>query len=667
VPKIRTLRSALVKKLPGRTRVVCQSTSMKLVRASIKKARTTGYHVRPSDHRTITNKQGRRLLATNRKLRKLCKFKEIQPAVTASRNNDRVVIMPGVYTEPTSRAQPTHDTRCDNLRTNGDRPGDEGSALSYAYQASCPNDQNLVALIGREVGSEGDPMPPRQDRFGIPNLGACIRCNVQVEGSGVSADDVVIEAGDASKGNGGPSGAGHAKDVAIRADRADGFVLRNITTRHAGEHGIYVIETDGYVLDRFKAYYDLLYGTLTFASDHGRQQNCEATGHGDSGVYPGGAPDTGAQRPAGTSFRYNQLVRLCDLHHNMSGFSGTSGNAVHVKNNRVYDNALGLTTDTVTAAGHPGYPGDSAMFERNEIFSNNFNVYDEKSDVRPSFPFPVGTGMWIAGGNRHRVRENYFYDNWRRGAMVFSVPDSLVCGPAAGGNEQAGCSAGQLSTSHYNHLYDNHIGVRPDGTPDPNGTDWWWDSFVGSRGNCWWRNTGPKPATSSPANLPNCSEGKDPATSVGTGAPDNEAELVSCVAAFETRNYDPNGPCPWVKAPTEPGQPSTSKTFQPVFPPLAARSAAPPTRGPVPREPLGQISCRDWNRTSDADRPALADRLRGFAGGVVNTGQRDVGTGATLTYDQVEGLYSGWCSRAYAQDFLLYKLYTAAAALKPQD
>ena len=58
--------------------------------------------------------------------------------------------MPGLYTEPTSRAAPTDDPACDEYRTNGDRPGEEGTALSYEYQFNCPNDQNLVAVLGRE-------------------------------------------------------------------------------------------------------------------------------------------------------------------------------------------------------------------------------------------------------------------------------------------------------------------------------------------------------------------------------------------------------------------------------------------------------------------------------------------------------------------------------------
>ena len=669
VPKIRSLASALQKKPKpiGRTRVVCQPDSLTLLKRSIAKARKSGYEIRPSDRRSLTAKQAKRLLALNRRFKKLCKFKEIQPAVSASRNHDRVVVMPGLYLEPTSRSAPTNDKACDKFRTNGDKPGEEGTALSYEYHLNCPNDQNLIAVMGRAAGKEKAPVPPRENRHGIPDTGDCIRCNFQIEGSGVSADDVVIDAGDHTKGNGGPNGVGAKKDVVIRADRADGFVLRNITVRHAGEHGIYVLETDGYVLDRFKAYFSKLYGTLTFASDHGLHSNCDTVGHGDSGIYPGGAPETGKQRPFGTDERFNQEIRDCDMHHNLAGYSGTNGNAVWVHHNRIYDNALGIQTDVVTGAGHPGYPGDSATFEENYIYSNNFNTYAEGSDVKPSFPFPTGTGLWIAGGNHHKVKRNHFYDNWRRGTMVFSVPDSLVCGPAAGGNQQAGCESGQVTTSHYNQTFDNKMGITPDGKTDINGMDFWWDDFGGSRGNCWFRNSAAqgRSITSSPPNLPDCTDGRDPAQSLGKGNPSNESELVSCVAAFETRNFDPSGPCPWIRPPADPGNGGgASQSTAVASSPFRSVPAATTARSDdaVETVPLGQTTCRDWVRAGAAGQTALAERVRAFAGGVVNDGSKNIGTGAVLTAEDAQAMFDGWCSRAYAQEFALYKLYTHAAA-----
>jgi hypothetical protein len=660
VPKMRSLSSTLNDKAPGTTRVVCQPNSLLLVQRSIAKARKSGYDVRPTDHRNYSAKQGRLLLRINRALKKRCRYSEIQPAVTASGNNDRVVIMPGLYTEPTARAKPTHDEACKDLRTDGDRPGDPGVAVSYAYQAACPNDQNLIAVIGREPGTTPPPKPPRMDRHGIPDLGKCIRCNVQIEGSGVNADDVVIDAGDVSKGNKGPSGVGAKKDVVIRADRADGFVLRRVTVRHAGEHGIYVIESDGYVLDSFKAYYNKLYGVLSFVEDHGVMQNCEAVGHGDSGVYPGGAVETGDQRPNGVKFRLNQVVQRCDLHHNMAGFSGTNGNAIHVRDNNFYDNALGLTTDVVTGAGHPGFPGDSMLIEENRFYSNNFNPYEPSSDVVAAFPFPVGTGMWIAGGNHHIVRDNYFYDNWRRGTMLFSVPDALICGSGNNGNQQAGCDETKVSTSHYNQQYENHMGVTPGGKDDPNGTDFWWDPLTGSKGNCWYRN-GPHKITTSPAGgLPDCDDGKDPASSVGAGNPAQTAELLSCLTAFETRQFSSDSPCPWLKTPPEPGAQSRAAVYSSPFSARVASNTTPVP--PLENVPLGAVSCAHWNAVDDAGRAAIVQRLGEFAGGSVVDGERELGHGATMTSDQATANFAGWCARPYAQGFLLYRLYTYGAA-----
>jgi hypothetical protein len=242
----------------------------------------------------------------------------------------------------------------------------------------------------------------------------------------VSPDDVTIDAGRVESGDGGPNGA--AKDVGIRADRADGFVLRNVKVRHAKEHDIYVLESDGYVLDRFKTFYGGEYGVLTFVEDHGLMENCEAAGNGDSGLYPGAGAETGNQRDTSIypEFRYSQEIRDCDSHHNTGGYSGTDGNAVHVHDNNFYDNALGFTTDVFTAAGHPGFPQDSDLIEKNNFYDNNFNPYTEDSDVAPSVPLPVGTGLWIAGGNDDVVRNNRFYDNWRRG--VHDESDRLLQG-----------------------------------------------------------------------------------------------------------------------------------------------------------------------------------------------------------------------------------------------
>ncbi|MDX6651565.1 MAG: hypothetical protein QOJ38_346 [Solirubrobacterales bacterium] len=564
VPVARTLASALDRGAPGNTRVVCQHGSLGKVRDAIARARRHGYDIRPHDHRSLSRTGAARLLSINKQLMRRCGFSEIQTAVMASRNNDRVVVMPGLYKEPTARKAPTDDPACASLKETNDK-GSTG-ALSYRYQYKCPNDQNLIAVMGRRPNGS-PPQPPASDRHGIPDLGACIRCNVQLEGSGVSADDVIVEGGDAKTGNHGP-GQG-VKDVGVRADRADGFVLRNMTIRHVNEHAIYVMEADGYLLDRFKTFYAGEYGVLTFVEDHGVMQNCEAKGSGDAGLYPGAGAETGSQRDTAVEpkFRYNQRIHHCDSHHNTQGYSGTDGNAIHVDHNNFYDNSQGFTTDVFTAPGHPGYPQDSDLIEHNNFYSNNFDTYPpnaDPNDVISSTIAPVGDGLMIAGGNGNVIRNNRFWDNWRRGVMIFSVPDQFVCGPAGVDPSQlAGCnpSAVPPSTSYDNEVYGNVMGKAPDGTSKPNGdgapganrTDFWWDEYPANTGNCWHDNgsftsTPPPPvqpgAPSEPHTLPD-----DCATSAGTGgAYGQEAELVNCLLDVQNGT----GTCDWFDAPPRP-------------------------------------------------------------------------------------------------------------------
>lgn len=598
VPQARPLASALAD--PSNTFVVCKGSSVPLpsktkgsaykawqqavkanpsmqrLDASLAQAVSSGYVIRPSEPRVrLTQEQANQLRDINTKLLAQCRYNEIQPAVNAAGNNDRVVVMPGIYDEPTARAQPTHDPRCDGLEEQNDR-GQTG-ALSYKYQVTCPNDQNLVAVIGRAPGPNDPPQPPAFDRHGIPDNGPCVRCNLQLEGSGVGADDVVIDAGRVASGNGAPPDP--VKDVALRVERADGFVLRNITARHATEHAIYVVETDGHLLERFKVFWGEEYGLLTFTGDHALIQDCEAVGAGDAGLYPGSAADTGEQ--IDTSFypegqRFSTELRRCDMHHNVLGYSGTASNAVHVHDNDFYGNALGLVTDVITAAGHPGFPQDSDLIENNEFYSNNFNPYVEQppeTEVVPTLPIPVGTAMWILGGNNNEFRNNDVWDNWRRGIMLSTVQDSLVCGEAAaasGGqpNHQAGCNENAppepASTSYRNEFHDNVFGRSPDGEVLPNGngnpeqgrTDIWWDQWLGSNTNCWYDNVGkdatPGTLTSTPP-APLLPSSCDPNQSTGTGgAYGQDAEVYHCFVTWAATGEFPGEVCDWFVTPEKP-------------------------------------------------------------------------------------------------------------------
>jgi hypothetical protein len=237
---------------------------MRFLNRSIRQARRRGFRLRPSQSVIRYRPQwAKTLRRINRRLANRCRFNSVQPAINRSGNNDRVVIMPGRYVEKRARDMPVDDPRCADM-TQTDGRGRQ--APSYEYQVSCPHDQNLIYVQGREIGDTPPPDPPLEDRHGIPDLGDCVRCNLQVEGSGVKPEDVILDAGTdyqplgqvaAASGRQAAMGprskpGGYAKDVVLRVDRADGFVGRNFLVRGAEEHGFYTEETDGALLDRVK-------------------------------------------------------------------------------------------------------------------------------------------------------------------------------------------------------------------------------------------------------------------------------------------------------------------------------------------------------------------------------------------------------------------------------
>ena len=78
------------------------------------------------------------------------------------------------------------------------------------------------------------------------------------------------------------------------ADRAGGVYFRNFTVQQAEFNALYVLETDGFVVDRVVARGNDEYGILAFAADHGLIQRTDNYWNGDSGIYPGSASDINA-------------------------------------------------------------------------------------------------------------------------------------------------------------------------------------------------------------------------------------------------------------------------------------------------------------------------------------------------------------------------------------
>ena len=411
-----------------------------------------------------------------------CKFQEIQAAVDTATSGDRIRIFPGVYTEPTSRKVTFNDPKCSQEDTKyweetNDGHGENGKVPTYQFHWDCKNSRNLIQILGDS--------PEDADR-------ECDqKCNLQLEGVGKRPEDVLI-VGDRKK-----------RDV-LRADRADGIVIKNITAEQASFNGVDVVETNGFLLDHVVGRYNQNYGILTFTSDNGLYDYTEGYGNGDSGLYPGSGPE-------GHCLRFGIEIRNSSSHDNVLGQSGTAGNGTWVHDSKWFNNGVGIVNDSF-ASGHPGMPQDCSKWEDNEVYSNNTNFFKPdnqeyckntpfedrpREHVCPQFQSPVGTGFAFYGANSNIIRNNRVYDNWRSGYRLFWVPGAIR------GDDSM---EAQRDTSHRNRITGNTFGIAPNGDRKPNGVDVFWDEQ--GDGNCWEDNRGiGGKVTSDPANLPTCASG----------------------------------------------------------------------------------------------------------------------------------------------------------------
>ncbi|GAA2808894.1 right-handed parallel beta-helix repeat-containing protein [Streptomyces showdoensis] len=434
-------------------------------------------------------------------------FRHLQQAVDAvDRPGMTIAILPGLYEEEPSLPAPTG--ACAALKAPRSSLGYQ--ILSYEQQKQCPHNQNLVAILGKK--------------------------NLQVEGTGASRLDVVVDAK-------------YTKLNAIRADGSDGIYFRNFTAQRTTFNSLYILAGDGFVIDDVLTRWNDEYGFLTFASDHGLYKNCESYGNGDSGIYPGSASNINDGRGYDVP-RYSIEITGCRSHHNMVGYSGTAGDSVYVHDNEFDHNMGGASMDSAFP-GHPGLPQNHARFERNLIHDNNQNYYRHVADgtcakppvergyeqgvVCPQISMPPGTGIITAGGNWNLYENNWVYGHQRAAFYLNAVP-AFIRGESAWGK--------QTDTSHHNRYAGNHLGVDRSGASRPNRTDVWWDG-QGS-GNCWQSDSG----AASPSALPACGAARGEVsgdTRRLVGEPVKLAQLLVCADYNVQARRLPAG-CDWYGA-----------------------------------------------------------------------------------------------------------------------
>ncbi|MGH7858373.1 MAG: right-handed parallel beta-helix repeat-containing protein, partial [Candidatus Binatia bacterium] len=360
-----------------------------------------------------------------------CDHDHIQAAVNAAQVGALIRIWPGFYREEPSREAPSLD------------PDGGDGTYTFQHHVDHPNSQNLIAIAGKK--------------------------NITLRGMGACPRDVVVDAE-------------FKKHVVIRGDRADGLIIENLSAWHGFDHGVYVLDTDGFLLDRVHSGFSREYPFLTFANDWGRMTDCEAFGGVDAGIYPGGSADTQG--------RPSMEVAHCKSYENVLGYSGSNGDHVWVHHTEFYNNAIGFVSDSLT--DHPNYPQNNLEFEDNLVYDNNLPVYGTNANIKPtvfanSILIPIGVGVFLASGNENTVQNNQIWGNERYGVWLASG-EGMVIGPTSEPREPPFMSSG----NHFiaNRMYAPPISPAGESTggafqpsSEPNRIDFAWDGM--GWGNCW--------------------------------------------------------------------------------------------------------------------------------------------------------------------------------------
>ena len=93
--------------------------------------------------------------------------------------------------------------------------------------------------------------------------------------------------------------------------------------------------------------------------------------------------------------------------------------------------------------------------------------------------------------------------------------------------------------------------------------------------------------------------------------------------------------------------------------PATAPTAAPQKASTIGGEALQSARCRQWRRASAHEKDAVVATLAAVVGGPT-----PYGPASTLPAAEAHRLFDRACGRRYARGFLLYELYTRAAAFQ---
>jgi hypothetical protein len=192
----------------------------------------------------------------------------------------------------------------------------------------------------------------------------------------------------------------------------DDVVVENMTAKHYVRNGFFWSSVSGWRGSYLTAYNNQVYGIYNIASQHGRYDNCYASGHTDSGFY------IGQCKPC------HAIIEDVRSEYNAIGYSGTNaGGYLTVRDSVFRRNMGGIVPNSLDSEADP--PQDSARIEHNLVESNNNADAPDESFGYAAF----GTGINVAGGINNEVVENTVRDHVNFGVVAVPMVDENVYPP----------------------------------------------------------------------------------------------------------------------------------------------------------------------------------------------------------------------------------------------
>ncbi|MWG34967.1 plastocyanin [Halomarina oriensis] len=192
----------------------------------------------------------------------------------------------------------------------------------------------------------------------------------------------------------------------------DDVVVENLTARHYVRNGFFWSSVSGWRGSYLTAYNNQVYGIYNIASQHGRYDNCYASGHTDSGFY------IGQCKPC------HAVIEHVRSEHNAIGYSGTNaGGYLTVRDSVWRNNMGGIVPNSLDSEADP--PQDSARIENNLVESNNNADAPDESFGYAAF----GTGINVAGGINNEVVGNTVRDHANFGIVAVPMIDENLYPP----------------------------------------------------------------------------------------------------------------------------------------------------------------------------------------------------------------------------------------------